>query len=227
MIAILVCLSAVSAQESDTRLNAQGGVWRIYPAEAPEPGLPRMLLIGDSVLNGYRAEVCRILKGKANIDAWVNPYHQASAGLHQMIREVLATGPYAVIHFNLGLHGWPKGRIPDGQFESLMRDYVRVIADNARGARLIWASTTPVTVKGQPLQLDPEINAIILEHNRLAALVARDTGIPVDDLYSVAAARLDLAKGDQFHWADQAYRLMAASVAESIAAALAPEKHHD
>jgi lysophospholipase L1-like esterase len=220
--------AAEKPQESDKRLNAQGGGWQVYLAEDAVPGVPRVLLIGDSVLNGYRVEVCRRLKGKANIDAWVNPYHQNSPGLEQIIREVLANGPYAVIHFNMGLHGWPKGRIPEGQFESLMGVYVSAIRGNAGGAKLLWASSTPVTVKGEPTRLDPEINATIVEHNRLAALVVRAAGIPIDDLYAVGAARLDLAKGDQFHWTAEGYRLMAVSVAESVGAALSgPQGQND
>ncbi len=206
--------------ETDQRLNAQGGTWGVYRARDPRPGLPRVLLIGDSVMNGYRAEVCRLLQGKANVDAWVNPYHQASPELPRAVRESPAGGPYRVIHFNMGLHGWQKGRIPDGQFEPLMRAYVRLIQENAAGAKLIWASSTPVTAKGRPGELDPEINAIIVEQNRLAASVVQQAGIPIDDLYPLAASHLDLAKGDQFHWTEKAYRLMAAAVADSVAAAL-------
>jgi lysophospholipase L1-like esterase len=222
----LFCTASVAsfcaAQETDKRLNSQGSGWKVYSAEHPVEGLPRVLLIGDSVLNGYRAEAARLLAGKANLDAWVNPYHQASGGLQQMIKEVLLGGPYAVIHFNMGLHGWQKGRIPEGQFETYMRAYVNGIRDHAQGAKLIWASSTPVTVKDHPSELDPEINNTIVEHNRMAASVVRQAGIPIDDLYNIGAAHLDLARGDQFHWTEPAYRLMAASVADSIITALRP-----
>lgn len=222
---LIPCALLASAQETDLRLNAQGGAWRVYPAENPEPGLPRVLLIGDSVMIGYRAEVCRLLKGKANVDAWANPNYLASPGLQQKIKEILANGPYDVIHFNIGLHGWPKGRIPEGQYEPLMRAYVQAIQQNAAGARLIWASTTPVTVKGQPEELDPVINATIVERNRLAAKVVRQAGVPIDDLYAVAVSHLALAKGDQFHWTAEGYHLMATSVADSIVAALRVQSH--
>jgi hypothetical protein len=219
-LALLICMNPVKAnvqaQETDTRLNAQGGQWDFYPAENPQSGLPRVLLIGDSVMNGYRADVYELLRGKANVDVWVNPYNQASPGLSSLVHSALANGPYAVIHFNMGLHGWEKGRIPEGQYEPLMRSYLDAIQKDAAGARLVWASTTPVTLKGEPRALDPEINATILEHNRLAAKVVSEAGIPIDDLYSIGVAHLDLAKGDQFHWTPGGYRLMADSVARSI-----------
>lgn len=221
LIGFNLSLLDLNAQETDARLNAQGGAWSFYPATDPQPGLPRVLLIGDSVMNGYRDDVCRLLKGKANVDAWVNPYYQASPGLSEMVRKALSNGPYAVIHFNMGLHGWPKGRIPDGQFEPLMRDYIRAIRGNAGNARLIWASTTPVTRKGEPRALDPDINSTILEHNKMAAEVVREAGIPIDDLYSVGVAHLEFAKGDQFHWTVEGYHRMADSVADSILQAMA------
>jgi acyl-CoA thioesterase I len=217
---ILMPFAACAQAEADKRPNPQSSPWRVYPAESPVAGLPRVLLIGDSVMNGYRAEVSRLLQGKANVDAWVTPHHQASPELPQAIKDVLANGPYRVIHFNMGLHGWPKGRIPEGQFEPLMQAYVAAILQGAAGAQLIWGSTTPVTVKGRPSELDPEINATIVEHNRLAAKVVGRAGIPIDDLYALAAAHLDLAKGDQFHWTADGYRLMAASAASAVTSAL-------
>ena len=176
----------------------------------------RVLLIGDSILNGYRRTVTQALAGKANVDVWINPYHQNSGGLHEMMKEVLANGPYDVIHFNLGLHGWPKGRIPEGQYEPLMRKYVQTLRDNAGGARLIWASITPVTGKGRPGELDPAINPIIVEHNALAAKIMQELGIPTNDLYGLMITKLDLAAGDQFHWKSEGAVLQGKAVADMI-----------
>ena len=61
------------------------------------------------------------------------------------------TGPFfdGNVHFNMGLHGWQKGRIKDGTFEPLTRAYVEIIRDKLPNAKIIWASSTPVTVKGK------------------------------------------------------------------------------
>jgi hypothetical protein len=206
--------------ETDVRLPAApkgGPSWGFKPAESRDTHLPSVLLMGDSVLNAYRKTVVQELRGKANVDAFVNPYHQASPGLNEQLKDILTTnGPYAVIHFNIGLHGWQKGRIPEGQFESLTRRMVQTISDNARGARLIWASTTPVRSKEHPDQLDPEINGIILRHNAMAAGVMADYKIPIDDLYSLMTNRLDLAAGDQFHWTAEGARFQGVAVANTV-----------
>lgn len=100
--------------------------WRLDKARIADSKLPRVLLIGDSILNGYRNRAIRALEGKAYVDAWVNPYHQ-SEHLNKLLARVLEHGPYDVVHFNMGLHGWPEGRIKPGTFEPLTKAYVEVI----------------------------------------------------------------------------------------------------
>ena len=227
MIGLALVMTAVGAQaapESDARLHADGKGWRLEQAKLGDAKLPRVLLIGDSILNGYGAGVTKALAGKAYVDAWVNPYSQASYRLDVMIAEVLAHGPYDVIHFNMGLHGWQKGRIPEGKFEPLTKALVQALRTNAPRAALIWASSTPVTVKGQPGAADPEINPVIVEHNRMAAAVMNELHVPINDLYALLAPHLELARGDQFHWTAPAYNMLADAVTQAVLQALAPEK---
>jgi len=225
LLAITATLSAAElakAQpvETDPRLQSNGKGWRLDQATITDAKLPRVLLIGDSILNGYQSHVVAALKGKANVDAWVNPYHQ-SDNFNKLLAEVLDQGPYDVVHFNMGLHGWNKGRIADGTFEPLTRAFVEVIQKKLPKAKIIWASSTPVTVKGKPGELDPEINPIIVEHNRMAAKVMTGMNVPVNDLYALMVPKLDLAAGDQFHWKKEGYPLMAKEVVDSINRAIA------
>ena len=83
-------------------------------------------------------------------------------------------------------------------------------------ARLIWASSTPVTVKDKPTDLEPDINSIIVEHNRLAAKVMAEMNVPVNDFYALLVDKLELARGDRFHWTKPAYKLLAKTVVESV-----------
>jgi predicted neuraminidase len=207
------------AVETDARLHADGKGWRLDTAKIIDPNRPRVLLVGDSILSGYLKSVIAQLQGKAYVDAWVNPYHQ-SEHVNKLLAEVLANGPYDVVHFNMGLHGWQKGRIKEGSFEPLTRAYVQVIKDKLPRAKAIWASSTPVTVKYKPGELFPEINDIIIEHNRLAAKVMKEMDVPVNDFYALLAPRLELARGDQFHWKPEAYKLLADQVVASILRAL-------
>jgi len=205
--------------EKDLRVQSSGKQWRLDRAMITDPARPRVLLIGDSILNGYLPYAVKALAGKVYVDAWVNPYCQ-SEHFNVLLAEVLANGPYDVVHFNMGLHGWQKGRIPEGQFEPLTKAFVEIIQQKCPRAKIIWASSTPVTVKGKPGELDPEINSNIVGQNRMAAKVMAEMNVPVDDFYALLITQLNLARGDQFHWNAPAYRILADAAARAIVASL-------
>jgi hypothetical protein len=209
-----------AAAESDSRLQSDGKGWRLDTAKITDPKRPRVLLIGDSILNGYLKSVVTALDGKAYVDAWVNPCNQSEHLNKTILPEVLANGPYDVVHFNMGLHGWQEGRIKDGTFEPLTKAYVEVIRAKLPKARIIWASSTPVTVKGKPADLDAEINPVIIDHNRMAAKVMAEMNVPVNDFYALLVDRRALARGDRFHWTAPAYKLLADLATDSILKAL-------
>lgn len=213
---ITACGSVFAAAETDARLHADGKGWRLDMARVTDPKRPRVLLVGDSILNGYLKRATALLDGKVYVDAWVNPYCQSEHLNKTLLPQVLAHGPYAVVHFNMGLHGWPKGRIKDGAFEPLTKGYVEVLRAKLPKARLIWASSTPVTKEKQPAELEPDINPIIIEHNRMAVKVMAEMNVPVNDFYSLLVNKRELARGDRFHWTTPAYDLLAQTCAESV-----------
>src|SRR5436190_2584885 len=76
------------------------------PAMEPitdEPGLPRVLLIGDSISMGYTIPVRKALKGKANIHRILTNGSSTVTGLANL-DEWLGKGKWDVIHLNWGLH---------------------------------------------------------------------------------------------------------------------------
>lgn len=206
--------------ETDKRLPAKGGSWGVREATVKDDSLPRVLLIGDSITNGYLDGVRKALDGRANIDAWITPTTQADKSLARTLEGILGAHSYAVIHFNLGLHGWQAGRIPEGQFEPLTRQLVQNLRKFAPQAKLIWATITPVTVKGDPEKLNPEIQPTIEQHNAMALKVMTEEKVAIDDLSSLMLKNLALAAGDMFHWKTEGRELQVKAVAESIGAAL-------
>jgi len=204
-----------AATETDARLHADGDGWRLDKAKIVDRKRPRVLLIGDSILSGYNRPVIKALKGKAYVDLWINPHWQGE-GVNKLLARVLKQGPYDVVHFNMGLHGWAEGRIKEGTFEPLTKAYVQVLRDKLPKARLIWASSTPVTVKGKPTELEPKINPIIVEHNRMAAKLMAEMKVPLNDFYGLLLDHLELGKGDSFHWTPPAYKILAKMATDSI-----------
>ncbi|MEY4483516.1 MAG: hypothetical protein RL693_968 [Verrucomicrobiota bacterium] len=222
---VLAAFSLLHAQtETDKRLPPMGGKWGVREAEVKDASLPRVLCVGDSILNGYLPALRQNLEGKANVDAWVTPVCQASGELNPTLEGILSEKKYAVIHINLGLHGWQKGRIPEGQFEPLTQKMVDTLRKGAPDATIIWASTTPVTVKGKPGELFPEINDIVIEHNRMAAKVMNANKVPINDLYTLMSSHLDFSSGDQFHWKPEGQKLQAELIAKMIPQFLSGQK---
>ena len=66
-------------------------------------GLPRVLLIGDSISIGYTLPTRELLKGKANVHRIPTNGGPTIRGLVQ-IDSWLGDGKWDVIHFNWGLH---------------------------------------------------------------------------------------------------------------------------
>lgn len=211
---------APARTETDKRLPPMGGGWGVREAVVKDESLPRVLLIGDSITNGYLDGVRKALDGRANLDAWITPTTQADKSLAKTLEGILGAHKYAVIHFNLGLHGWQKGRIPEGQFEPLTRRLVQDLRKSAPQAKLIWATITPVTVKGEPEKLNPEIQPTIEQHNAMALKVMTDEKVAIDDLSSLMLKNLGLAAGDMFHWKTAGRELQVKAVAETLGAAI-------
>src|SRR5436305_1794869 len=96
-----VGFSTVQAQQRTVAPRAQPP--NAYEPVADTPGWPRVLLIGDSISEGYTVPVRRLLQGKANVHRIPqNGGPARTAG--QKLDEWLGTQKWDVIHFNWGLH---------------------------------------------------------------------------------------------------------------------------
>lgn len=211
LLAVLCCPCAAQAQ------------WGYKQVLETDPALPRVLLVGDSIVGGYNGPVAALLKDKANLDYYMTGGNLGNPGFKGELEKVLQEHQYEVIHFNeSGLHAWPVGRIPEGQYGPLMREYLAMIRRVAPQAKLIWASNTPVTVKAEPARLDPEINPRVVALNEAVLPIMKENEIPVDDLYTLMLDKLSLGAGDQFHWTQAGRDVQAQAVAGFILKALAP-----
>ncbi len=162
-------------------------------------GLPRVLLIGDSISMGYTLDVRELLKGKANVHRIPTNGGPTTNGLKN-IQAWLGNSKWDVIHFNWGLHDLkyiaedPSKRAdpkaPGSHLQVPLADYAKNLAElvktmQATGAKLIWCNTTPV-----PARSDGRIEGDEVKYNEAAERVMKDAGIPTDDLHAHALVRL-------------------------------------
>jgi lysophospholipase L1-like esterase len=94
----------------------------------------------------------------------------------------------------------------------------------ATGAKVVWATTTPVIDGAPNMSKDfPRKNSDVEAYNAAATEAVTAAGIEVDDLYALVeeAGREKLITPDGVHFTEDGYRALGAKVAEAISRALA------
>ena len=215
-----ICLPALAQQKETPKKAAPNPV--TAPIEDVE-GLPRVLLIGDSISMGYTIPVRKLLEGKANvhrIPANGGPTKNGVANIEKW----LGAGKWDVIHFNWGIHDLKF--MPDGKRQVEPADYEKnlralVARMKQTGAKLIWATTTPIP--------DGELNpprkfGQVAEYNEIALKVMKENGVAIDDLNAHITPKLaELQNPRDVHYKAAGYDFLAQKVAAEITAAL-PKK---
>ncbi|NLX05809.1 MAG: SGNH/GDSL hydrolase family protein [Phycisphaerae bacterium] len=181
--------------------------------DAPDRMRRRVLLIGDSIVAGYHPVVVEELEGVVNVDMLATSKAIDDPAIIKETRYVMEGYRHAIVHFNNGLHGW---HLDDEGYRQGLREYVRVLRDLAGDARLIWASSTPISAAGDMGKLCEERNPRVVARNRMAAEIMREAGIPIDDLYGLVVGRADLRSEDSYHYVEKGRRVQGQAVAEVI-----------
>jgi pimeloyl-ACP methyl ester carboxylesterase len=194
--------------------------------------LPKVLIIGDSISIGYMRALPELLKGQATVRH--NPGNAGHTGMGVAnIKRYIGDGKWGVIHFNWGLwdlcYRHPKSKSQGRrdkingklthtleQYEANLRKLVKTL--KGTGAKLIWATTTPVP--------DGEVGRIKgdeLKYNAVAAKIMGDNKIAINDLHAHMTRRLkDFAKKGDVHYDAAGSKYLAEKVAASVLEAISP-----
>ena len=200
------------------------------PAYSPiqdDPGLPRVLLIGDSISIGYTLPVRERLAGKANVHRPAANCGPTTRGLKNL-DTWLGEGTWDVIHFNFGLHDLKyiddagKNTAPDkGHQQVSIEKYEQNLEKlterlKQAGAVLIFATTTPVP-PGEPQRLHDDA----IRYNQAALRVMARHGARINDLHAFCLPRLkEIQRPGDVHFTAAGYDALAEEVANQIEAVL-------
>ncbi|HEY6167895.1 MAG TPA: SGNH/GDSL hydrolase family protein, partial [Verrucomicrobiae bacterium] len=183
------------------------------------PGLPRVLLIGDSISIGYTLPVRKLLAGKANVHRIGTNGGPTPNGLAHL-KEWLGDAKWDVIHFNWGLHDlkfMPEGKrqVSPEDYEKNLRELVKQL--KATGAKLIWCATTPVSEGNlNPMRKNDDVNA----YNAIARRIMDENKIAIDDLYAFALPQIEkIQRPVNVHFTEEGSATLARQVVASIEAA--------
>ena len=229
----LLLAGALSAQDNPENKAKKAKKKRVPAAMKPvkdTPGLPRVLLIGDSISIGYTVGVRELLLGKANVHRPLTNCGPTTKGVKELDKW-LGDKPWDVIHFNFGLHDLkylgprgqnladPKGegshqQVPLADYEKHLKTMVARLEKT--GARLIWRSTTPV-----PPGARGRVVGDSAKYNKVAAKIMKERKITIDDMYSFCMPRLkEIMRPANVHFTPAGSKVLAKQAVTAITAAL-------
>ena len=169
--------------------------------------LPRVLLIGDSICNGYQEGVRERLKGKMNVTYWISSYCATSPAYLPLLSIYLDEAKYDVIHFNNGLHSL---ETPTDAWAKGFKAALELVRKKQPDAKIVWCSSTPLANDVKTAKCR-ELNAAA------ARVIAELGGIATDDLFALCDP-LDRATNwsDEYHFRPEAKAKQADQVAASV-----------
>lgn len=215
---LLAGLGNASGQETKAKAKRPNPA---FAAVEDVAGLPRVLIIGDSISIGYQVPLREILKDKANVHRPAVNCGPSKRGI-ESIEAWLGNGKWDVIHFNFGLHdvrhfddeGKPVDRghrqVSEADYEANLDKLVTRMKQT--GAKLIFATTTPVPPGSAGRVVGDEVR-----YNDIARRVMQKHGVAIDDLYSFALPRLkQIQLPANVHFNPEGSKELAQAVALSI-----------
>jgi len=227
---VITATAGLGAEKKAPGKNKKAKPNPAFAKVADVPGLPRVLLIGDSISIGYTVAVRDLLKGQANVHRIPVNGGPTINGLKHL-DAWLGTSKWDVIHFNWGLHDLkymgpnnqngadPKSpashqQVPLADYERNLKQLVQRL--QATGARLIWRNTTPI-----PEGSAGRVPGDEVKYNEAAARVMQAAGVITEDLYQHSlAGPKDIQLPANVHYTPQGYQYLAEQVAAAISAQL-------
>lgn len=194
-------------------------------------GLPRVLLIGDSISIGYTVPARNALRGKANVHRPLTNCGPTTRGLEGLL-QWLGDTDWDVIHFNWGLHDLkylgpdnenlqdpkdPKNhqQVPPKEYEENLRQLVSQLKKT--DAVLIWRNTTPV-----PAGSKGRVEGDAAAYNNIAKQVMLEHGIEIHDMYGLVKPKMKtlMLPNGNVHFTKEGSEKLGNDVADVIMQAL-------
>jgi GDSL-like Lipase/Acylhydrolase family len=188
--------------------------WEVRPSHV-DPGLPNVLLVGDSITRNYFPEVQRQLANVANVYLFAASTSVGDPRLPHLLAEfdAMEDVAYKVVHFNNGMHGWTYS---ESEYKQAFPSFLSALHAIAPTASFIWASTTPVKVEKAP----GPTNARIQARNSIALSYVNNAGFPLDDQHELMSHYSDRYE-DDVHFNSAGAAIQGQQAAQSIRTSLA------
>lgn len=197
------------------------------PSSAAKPALPKVVLLGDSIREGYAPFVAARLAGRATVVTPKANGRDTGTLLAHLDEWAIGEQP-DVIHFNSGIHDTKRNKetgqynVPPAQYESNLREIVQRLRTTTK-AKLIFAlSTPPIDERSQQYWKTRSYRLehdSIVEYNRIARRVMKELDVPVNDLPAVLGDETEVARlhdAGGVHFTQEGSQKLAAAVVSVV-----------
>lgn len=172
--------------------------------------LPRVLLIGDSITNGYQEIVREALRGKYYVDYIATSYTLNSGLFFKLIVNYINNNKYDVIHLNQGLHGFSMSK------KTYKEKLKKLISKIPNSSNIIFAESTIVKKPGNRI-IDKKWGKKLEERNGSVNELAKEMNLSINHLYEVSKnIPNDLRNEDGVHYLFGGYQILAKEVVSAI-----------
>jgi lysophospholipase L1-like esterase len=202
-----------SARAATSILEEIEWTWGVRPLK-PDPALPNVLLMGDSITRAYFPAVTQHLAGVANVYLLATSASVGDPRLPNQLADFsrMQHVNFRAIHFNNGMHGWAYS---EAQYQARFPGLIRAIRAISPGARLVWANSTPVHLDASP----GPTNLRIDRRNAIAKTFVDAQRIPIDDQHALMQQHLDSFE-DAVHFNAAGAEIQGAQAAMTIVGVL-------
>lgn len=188
---------------------------------------PKVLLLGDSICEGYRETVKNNL-GKDITVYWPQDIVKFSSYflryIHEWARHMHIGSNIDVVHFNVGL--WDILRIDGdeplvdiGTYGKNLQRIIERLRYVFPNAKIVFATTTPVREEDAEYDF-LRLNTDVEQYNQCAIKIMEENHITINDLHKTALERLGGLYSDFTHFTSEGYDILATSVSDAVKRAL-------
>ena len=179
-------------------------VWNTtYSYNARDEKSPRVLLVGDSICNGYQGLVRKNLADKVNMTYWATSLCVTDPGFLRMFDVILSDSSFDLIVFNNGLHSLST---PKEQWYKSYTMVLQYLVKRIPDTKVVLLNSTPKADR------DKRVDEI----NQLTAKAANEYKLQLADIHALCVNWDKKAWRDNYHFRNPEKKKQADFVADIV-----------
>ena len=208
----------VTTATNDKNEPREQYIWsRVWKERLYDDSKKRIMLIGDSIIEGYSFFVQEEMKDEYIVSRWTNSLaidNRFAIGLMEFALLSDEKIKYDVIHFTHGGHGkWTPIDVYEKAYDETIKRLIEICPDS----KIIIATPTEYCNafdSGVP-SVNETATALLRERGEVAKKIAAKYGLAVNDMFAISQTNRELHSSDGVHYTDDGYSVLAKAVVKA------------